>query len=130
MQASKQPGLWLVAAIACGVTGAAWSHHSNAMFDATKVVTLEGTIRDFQWTNPHTWIQLRVMENGQEVEYSIEGRSPNALARIGWKRNTLKPADKVKVTMNPLKSGERSGNVLTVVKADGTVISAREGQSP
>ncbi len=130
MQASRKPGLWFVAAIACGVTGAAWSHHSNAMFDETKVVTLEGTVRDFQWTNPHTWIQLRVMENGQEVEYSIEGRSPNALARIGWKRNTLKPADKVKVTMNPLKSGERSGNVLTVVKADGTVISAREGQTP
>jgi hypothetical protein len=130
MRPNKGLGLWMAGAIACGVTGAAWSHHSNAMFDETKVVTLEGTVRDFQWTNPHTWIQLRVTENGQEVEYSIEGRSPNALARIGWKRNTLKPDDKVKVTMNPLKSGERSGNVLTVVKADGTVISAREGQRP
>jgi hypothetical protein len=130
MQASKRFGAVLAALAACGIAGSAWSHHSNAMFDETKVVTLEGTVRDFQWTNPHTWIQLRVMENGQEVEYSIEGRSPNALARIGWKRNTLKPDEKVKVTMNPLKSGERSGNVLAVVKADGTVISAREGQRP
>jgi Family of unknown function (DUF6152) len=129
MQAGKQLCFWLAAAVACGVTGAARSHHSNAMFDETKVVTLEGTVRDFQWTNPHTWIQLRVMENGQEVEYSVEGRSPNALARIGWKRNTLKPGETVKVTMNPLKSGERSGNVITIVKADGTVISAREGQA-
>jgi len=119
-----------MAAVACGITGAAGAHHSNAMFDETKVVTLEGKVRDFQWTNPHTWIQLRVMENGQEVEYSIEGRSPNALARIGWKRTTLKPDDQVKVTMNPIKTGERSGNVLTVVKSDGTVISAREGQTP
>ena len=130
MLANSRLGLWGVAFVACGIAGVSWSHHSNAMFDETKVVTLEGTVRDFQWTNPHTWIQLRVMENGQEVEYSIEGRSPNALARIGWKRTTLQPDDKVRVTMNPLKSGERSGNVLTVVKADGTVISAREGQRP
>jgi hypothetical protein len=100
------------------------------MFDEAKVVTLEGTVREYQWTNPHTWIQLQVMENGVRVEYSLEGRSPNALARIGWKRTLLKPDDRIKVTMNPLKSGEKGGSYLTVELANGTVLSSREGPTP
>jgi hypothetical protein len=118
----------LVASMACVASASA--HHSNSMFEEAKVVTLAGTVRDFQWTNPHTWIQLVVTENGQPVEYSIEGRSPNALARIGWKRTTLKPDDHVTVTMNPLKNGDRGGLVVSVQFADGKVISAREGATP
>ncbi len=130
MQSGRRSGSGLVALVTIGITGVAWSHHSTAMFDESKIVTLEGTVREYQWTNPHTWIQLQVMENGQEVEYSLEGRSPNALARIGWKRNTLKPDDRIKVTMNPLKSGEKGGSYLTVELTDGTVISSREGRTP
>jgi len=130
MQAGSRPVALFAGLLACGVTGVTWSHHSTAMFDDSKLVTLEGTVREYQWTNPHTWLQLQVMENGKQVEYSLEGRSPNALARIGWKRTTLKPDDKVKVTMNPLKSGEKGGSYLSVEFADGRVLSSREGPAP
>ena len=67
------------------------AHHSFAMFDNTKEVELVGEVREFQWTNPHIWIQLAVNENGKTIVYSIEGSSPNGLSRRGWKRTTFKP---------------------------------------
>jgi hypothetical protein len=105
--------------------GQALAHHSFAMFDNTKNVELDGTVREFQWTNPHSWIQLTVMENGQSVEYSIEGTSPNGLARRGWTRTSLKPGDRVKVTMHPLKDGSKGGSFVKAVKADGTTLAER-----
>jgi hypothetical protein len=93
----------------------AFAHHSFAMFDSAKNVTLEGTIKEFQWTNPHSWIQI-VAKNasGKDVEYSIEGGSPNGLSRSGWKRTSLKPGDKAVVIMHPLKDGTAGGSLVTV----------------
>ncbi len=105
--------------------GRALAHHSFAMFDNAKSVELEGTVREFQWTNPHSWIQLTVTENGQSVEYSIEGSSPNGLARRGWSRTSLKPGDRVKVTIHPLKDGAKGGSFVKAVKADGSTLSER-----
>ena len=94
----------------------AFAHHSFAMFDNQKNLTLDGTIKEFQWTNPHSWIQLIVKDptTGKDVEWSIEGGSPNGLERSGWKRSSLKPGDKAQVVVHPLKDGTAGGSLVSV----------------
>jgi hypothetical protein len=107
--------LALVATVSLGAVPA-FAHHSFAMFDSTKNMTLDGTIKDFQWTNPHSWVQIVVKDpaTGKDVEWSIEGGSPNGLARQGWKRTSLKPGDKAQVVIHPLKDGTAGGSLVTV----------------
>jgi hypothetical protein len=83
----------------------AHAHHSYTRFNMASSVTLEGTIKEFQWTNPHVWIQLLVTDaaTGEEKEWSIETDSPNMLARRGWSRKIMQPGDKAKVVLHPLK---------------------------
>ena len=103
----------------------AFAHHSFAMFDNTKAVTLDGAVREFQWTNPHTWIQIVVKDaNGRAVEWSIEGGSPNALARTGWKRESLKPGDHALVVIHPLKDGSNGGSLVTA-SVNGVIVGGR-----
>src|SRR5262245_54427939 len=97
------------------------AHHSFSMFDETKEVVLKGVVKEFQWSNPHTWIQLNVTDaSGKVVEWSIENGSPNLLGRQGWKRNTLKSGDQVEITVNPLRDGQPGGSFVRGVLADGT----------
>jgi hypothetical protein len=115
----KRSGL-IVAAAFLGLAGPAGAHHTFAMFDLTKVVTLVGTVKDFQWTNPHTWLEITVpMPDGTSVDWAIEGGSPNALVRKGWKFGAVKPGQKVKVTIHPLKSGVNGGSLLTLTPEGG-----------
>lgn len=100
----------------------AHAHHSFGMFDNTRELWLDGVIKEFQWTNPHAWIQVMVTDEvGTEVEWSLEGGSPNILSRNGWKRTVLQPGDKVRILIYPLKSGEPGGSFLEVHKEDGSV---------
>ena len=95
---------------ALAVAGAASAHHSFAVFDMSQQKTIEGTVSDFQWTNPHTWTWVDVKGDGGSVtKYGFEGMSPNFLGRRGWSKNTLKPGDHVKIVYAPLKSGEPGG---------------------
>lgn len=99
------------------------AHHSFTMFDSAKMVTLTGTIKEFQWTNPHTFTWVEVPNQSGVVEtWAIEGMSPNYLGRRGWTRNTLKPGDKVSIVINPLKDGSKGGTFLRCTLADGTVM--------
>jgi len=104
-------GVWVSLAAA-----PAFAHHSFAMFDNQKTVSVEGTVKDFQYTNPHSWIQLLVIDpkTGSVVEWSIEGGALNALAREGWTRQSLKPGDKATVVVHPLKSGAIGGSLVSV----------------
>ncbi len=112
--------LFLTLAMVVSSTGHA--HHSFGMFDNTQEVWLEGSIKEFQWTNPHAWIQVVVTDDaGNAVEWSLEGGSPNILSRNGWKRTVLQPGDKVRILIYPLKSGESGGSFLEVHKEDGAV---------
>ena len=100
----------------------AQAHHSFGMFDNTKEMWIAGTIKEFQWTNPHAWIQVLVVDaEGNTVEWSLEGGSPNILARNGWNRTVLQPGDKVRILLYPLRSGEQGGSFVEVHKGDGTV---------
>jgi hypothetical protein len=104
-----------------------FAHHSPAAFEAQKTVTLVGTIKEFRWQNPHTWIELYVPnEKGEQVLWAVELTSPTYLVRAGWKSNTLKPGDKVTVVGRPLKSGEPGSAIFTsVTLADGTTLGER-----
>jgi len=98
------------------LANSALAHHSFAMFDNKKEMTLEGTLKELQWTNPHIWVQVMVPDpaTGKEVEWSIEGGSPNNLSRRGWSRNAMKPGDKVVVLIHPLKNGEPGGSLMKI----------------
>jgi Family of unknown function (DUF6152) len=99
------------------------AHHSFSMFDETREVVLKGAVKEFQWSNPHTWIQLNVTDaQGNVVEWSIEGGSPNLLGRQGWKRNTLKAGDQVEITVHPLRDGQPGGSFMRAVLADGRTL--------
>lgn len=113
----------LVAAGALIAAAGAFAHHSFAMFDRDKEVVLTGTIREFQWTNPHAFIEMNVPnDKGVEEHWSIEMNSPNNLTRQGWKSTMLKSGDKVVVTMNPLRDGKRGGLFVQITFPDGKVI--------
>ena len=97
-----------------------FAHHSFSMFDNSKEVTLTGIIKEFQWTNPHTFTWVDVTnEAGVGETWAIEGMSPNYLGRRGWSKNSLKPGDKISVIIFPLKEGQKGGTFLRCTLADG-----------
>lgn len=115
--------LLLLAGLLCSSASA---HHAFSMFDQGKTVLLEGEIKEFQWANPHVWVQLLVTQpDGSVVEWSIEGSSPNGLRRQGWSSKSLLPGMQVKLLTNPLKSGEAGGSLVNVTLEDGTVLGRR-----
>jgi hypothetical protein len=93
------------------------AHHSYAMFDTQKEVALEGTVKDFQWTNPHVWIDIVVIDKttGQPANWSIEGKGPVQLVRDGWRRDSVKQGDKVSLVIHPLKSGSNGGSLAKIL---------------
>jgi hypothetical protein len=104
-----------------------FGHHSFAGFDLSKTITLTGAVKEFQWVNPHSWIQLMVTDaGGSAVEWSIEMSAPSSLVRQGWKPRILKPGDQITVTAHPLRDGRPGGSLVSVTLADGT----RIGGSP
>jgi hypothetical protein len=110
-------------ALFCLIAGSALAHHSFAMFDRSKEMTIVGTVEDFQWTNPHSWIELDVPnENGGVDKWSIELNSPNNLARQGWHSNSVKPGDKISVVIWPLRSGDKGGLFMSLTFPDGRML--------
>jgi len=108
-----------------------FAHHSFAAFDLSQTTTLKGVVKEFQWTNPHSWIQLMVTDaSGKQVEWSIETSSPSGLLRQGWKPKTLKAGDQVTITMHPLRDGRPGGSLMTVTMADGTRIGGSPSGDP
>ena len=98
-------------------------HHSFAMFDTTKQVTLVGTVTTFEWTNPHAYIEIDVpADNGATKHWSIELGSPSILQQAGWKFKDLKYGDKVTAVVNPLKSGQAGALLMRVTLPDGRVL--------
>ena len=119
---SKLARLSLVTAAGAALAGPAFAHHSFAMFDMGAEKTISGTVTDFQWTNPHSWIWLDVpTASGATEHWGVEGMSPNFLERRGWSKRTLNVGDKVSVTIHPVKDGSHGGSFVSVTLPDGTV---------
>jgi len=122
----RAPMMLVLAAAAIGFvasSGAALAHHSSAMFDKTLVREEAATVREFQWTNPHVWIQVLIEnEAGEEVEWSIEGGGPNSLFRHGWRPTSFKPGDAIEIRFNPMLDGSNAGFFVGAKLADGKTL--------
>ena len=111
----------------------AFAHHSFAMFDQSKTLTLKGTVTEFQWTNPHAFIHIDVPnDSGGKTQWQVELNSPNNLRRQGWKSTSVKVGDAVTLIMNPLRDGKKGGLFVSVTLPDGTVLGdpTRRGSAP
>jgi hypothetical protein len=116
----------LAALVVVSFGGAALAHHSGAMFDNAKTVTLQGTVKEFQYTNPHSWLQIMTVgPDGKQVQWGFEAEGPSTLLRAGIKAKSFVPGDKVTVTGHPMKDGRTAGGLISVTKADGTVFTPR-----
>ncbi|HEX5109653.1 MAG TPA: DUF6152 family protein [Vicinamibacterales bacterium] len=101
----------------------AYSHHSNVAFAVETVLTATGVVKEWQWTNPHTWLIMDVDDGkGGKVQWAMEGRAPGVLLRAGWSRSVLKAGDKVTVHYSPSKDGSKVGMIARVTLADGKVL--------
>jgi len=121
----RQAVVSLVAAASLVVAGAslAAAHHSTAPFDTTIQKTISGTVKQVDWTNPHTWVWLDVPNDQGGVDtWGFEGMSPNYLARRGWTKSTLKPGDKISVVMRPLRDGSKGGMFVSATRPNGQVL--------
>ena len=117
---------WLLGALSATLlvaADAAFSHHSPAIFDLSRQITITGVVREFRWGNPHSWIHLDVTDDEGHVEtWSIDMNPATSLGRNGWTRRTLEPGDLVEIKVNPLRNDEKGGHYLSVTLPDGAVM--------
>jgi hypothetical protein len=100
------------------------AHHSYAMFDHNKLMKISGTVTEWEYVNPHSWLRMNVTDAaGKTFPFGFETRSPQLLTRLGITRDTMKPGDKVTVSYYPLKDGSHGGEIRALVLADGKEIS-------
>jgi len=109
--------------IALFMAGSAWAHHNAAGIDRTKTVTVEGTVKQFKWANPHSWVELEVPDKKGGIEiWNAEMTAPSGLVRAGWKKTTLNAGDKVKVVVNPMANGTPGGLFVSITLPTGQVL--------
>jgi hypothetical protein len=121
----------VVVAILLLASAPARAHHSFAMFDGSKETKMMGTVKDFQWTNPHVFVDLLVAnESGQVTSWSLQMNGVAGYARRGWTRDTIKPGDKVTVVIHPLKSGEPGGSLMVIVLPSGRTLCVGADEPP
>ena len=112
----------LLSGLILGSTSAS-AHHSFAMFDNTKNVTVTGTVKNVAYANPHVWVDMIVVDDkGKPVTWGMEGGNLGGLYRMGWTKDTVKVGDKIKMDVHPLKDGTAGGQIVRVTLADGRVL--------
>jgi hypothetical protein len=111
--------LALAGAALC-VAAPALAHHSFAMFDREKNITMSGVVTEFEWTNPHVWIHMKAPDqSGKDVVWSFEMQAIAQDSSLGWRADSVKPGDKVTIDFHPLKDGSRGGQLTAATLADG-----------
>ena len=119
----------LIVVLALG-TQSAMAHHSFAMFDTAKSVTITGTVSTFEWTNPHAYIEIDTVETTGAKHWSVEMGSPSILMQSGWKIKDLKHGDKITVVLSPLKDGKPGGLLIQATLPDGRTLGNGPGRGP
>jgi hypothetical protein len=114
----------LIAIAVAAFTAPAIAHHSFAMFDDTKTVTLQGTVKEFEWVNPHSWLRVMVNDEktGKPAVWALELSSPSRLVTMGMHADSVKPGDSVSVTFHPMKDGTRGGQFMQATLPGGKQI--------
>jgi len=122
---------WILAA--CSI-GPAVAHHSTAEFDYTRQVTIKGIVKEVQWTNPHSYIQLIADgDGGEKVQWSVEIGSPSLNVNMGWRKNSVKAGDVVTMNLSPARNGKPYGTLRVLTFANGEKlegVAARVGAGP
>ena len=118
-----------LAGIAAALLAApAIAHHSFAMFDQSKVLYLAGTVKQFEFVNPHAWLHVAIVnDKGDVLTWSFEGGSPTQLVRLGWSKDDFTIGDKVEVGFRPMKDGSRGGQLMSVKLASGQRLCSNRG---
>jgi len=123
---NRRHTLWaavLLAGVSLVTSDGAWAHHSFALFDKHRMVTLQASVRKVQWSNPHVYLFVEAQDGtGKPKEYTVECTSVVDLTRSGWKRDTIKPGDRVTIEMYPLRDGALGGLFDSAILANGKKI--------
>ena len=130
---ARTSGALFLGACAAGLVAAqpASAHHSGAMYDSAKSVTISGVVSEFNWTNPHTTMVIEMAgPDGKAQAWDIEGGSPNTLIKQGWRKSSFKPGDKVSITIHPMRNGAYGGSFMNAVLADGSVLPQARAPTP
>jgi len=110
----------LLSLVLISIAGTALSHHSFAVYDHTRTLTLKGTVTKWQWSNPHAYLDIDVKDaQGGVKHYTLEGTSINMMQRTGWRSNMIKAGDQVTAVTAPLLNGEPGGLLLEITLANG-----------
>jgi C4-dicarboxylate-specific signal transduction histidine kinase len=110
----------LAVAMALSAVSPAWSHHSHAMFDHDKVVTITGTVTEWVFRNPHVFLYVETKtDSGETVKYAVEMSNITNMLKVGFSATTFKAGDKVTVEVHPLADGRPGGNYIVATSADG-----------
>ena len=118
----------LATAAALAGTVPALAHHAAAGIDRSKTVTVTGTVKTFRWANPHSWIEMEVVNAAGETEvWNLEMLPPSYLIRAGWTRSSIKAGDRITVEANGFLNGDPGGLFVSLTRADGTVLTQRAG---
>jgi hypothetical protein len=121
----------VAACVLAGLSMAAGAHHSGAMFEPVKTITLKGVVKEFEYTNPHSWLWITVTNEDQTTtDWGFEAEGPSTLFRNGIKKNDLRPGDKVTVTGRPMRDGRPAAAWVNAVKEDGHVLTPRIAPPP
>lgn len=109
--------------IALCMAGSAWAHHNAAGIDRSKTVTVEGTVKQFKWANPHSWVEIEVPDKkgGFEI-WNAEMTSPSILVKAGWKKTSLEAGEKVKLVVNPMMNGTPGGLFVSITLPSGQML--------
>jgi hypothetical protein len=119
------PAVLTIAGLSLVQAAPASAHHSYASFDRSRTITVSGTVKSWEWTNPHTWLTVVVPDGkkkGAVQSWAFEGMAPGTLRAKGWSRVMLKPGDKVSLTMNPRRDGTSGGTLVSLTLPDGKVL--------
>ena len=113
-------GRVILSTVLVGLAAPALAHHSFAMFEREKYVSVTGTVSEYEWTNPHVWIHVKAPDaQGKMVEWGFEMQSIAQDSRAGWRADTVKPGDKITIEYHPLKDGSRGGQLMSAILANG-----------
>ena len=120
----KFKALAFAAFTAAALSAPASAHHSFSMFDAAKTITVKGTVKELEWTNPHSWLRVTVVDQatGKPAQWAFEMGPPARQIQRGWKPDSLRPGDSVTLTMHPLKDGSRGGQLVNATLPDGRTV--------
>ena len=120
--------------LSLGLAVSAYAHHAAAGIDTSKTVTVEGTVKQFKWANPHSWLEVEVPNSKGGIEvWNLEMQPPSFLVRAGWKSTTVKAGDKIKFSARPFKNGDPGGIFVNITLPDGTLLTQqapRGGTAP